>query len=333
MMKTTSPSRNGFLLASAFGGLVLAAGALLGAPFLHMPGDLILTFRQAGNAADFAINLGKASNYNAVPVGATIPVPALTSSQFNRAFPSINGVRWSVAAANRPPADPAFPLQTLWVSAPREFAEIPSVAWIRKGAFVQGNAGAQIAGIGANAASASSLQPAGPDNTETGVVIPAASDFALSPLLGDDGNYSGTFQGLVEAVTPDDFDADPSRVSRLDLYELLPGTTAAGTLNAPGRFLGYFELKPDGTLMFANIPAPPPAPAISSIVRNGDVTLVSFTTVAGARYTLRAVEGDALGAPPSTWPAGPSLTGDGSVQSLQDTSASAVRFYVVEATH
>ncbi|MCW5558468.1 MAG: hypothetical protein KIT22_11640, partial [Verrucomicrobiae bacterium] len=298
----------------------------------YAPGDLILSFRQAGNASDFAVHLGKAAQYNAVPAGTTIPVPALTSSQFVLAFPSINGVRWSVSAANRPPADAAFPLQTLWVSAPRESTDTPSPAWLRKGAFVQGTTGAQIAGIGANAASASSIQPAGPDNTETGVVIPVTSDYALSPLLGDDGNYVGTFQGSVEAVTPEDFDSVPSNVSRLDLYELLPGTSAEGTLNTPGRFLGYFELKPDGTLTFANITAAPPGPTISSITRTGDVTTVSFATVAGAQYTLRAVDGAGLSTPPSTWPAGASLTGDGSVQSLEDTSASAVRFYVVEVT-
>jgi len=331
-MKTFFESRNRTTLTSVLGGLALASGALQGAPFLYAPSDLILTFRQSGNASDFAVNLGKATNYNAVPLGTSIPVPALTSSQFALAFPSINGVSWSVSAANRPPSDPAFPLQTLWVSAPRESADVPSLAWLRKGAFVQGTAGGQIAGIGANAVNASSTQPAGPDNTEIGVVIPVTSDFALSPLLGGDGNYAGTFQGLVEAVTPDDFDSDPSRVSRLDLYELLPGTSAEGTLNTPGRFLGYFELKPDGTLTFANIPAAPPVPAISSITRAGDVTTVSFGTVAGAQYTLRAVDGAGLSTPPSTWPVGASLTGDGSVQSLQDTSASLIRFYVVEVT-
>lgn len=314
-------------LAFALWGLSLVNGALQGASFLYAPGDLILTFRQAGNASDFAVNVGNASNYNSLPVGTTVPVPALTGAQFALAFPSVNGVSWSVAGANRPPTDPAFPLQTLWVSAPRESAEVPSTAWLRKGAFVQGTAGAQIAGIGGNAAFASSLQPAGPDNTETGVVISTASDFALSPLLGNVGDYAGTFQGSVEAVTPDDFDSDPSRVSRLDLYELLPGTTAAGTLNAPGRFLGYFELKPDGTLTFANIPA---APTLLSITRTGDVTRVFFATTASAQYTLRAVDGDGLNTPPATWPVCASLTGDGSEQSLEDTSASVIRFYVVE---
>ena len=331
-MKTSLLRRDRSAVASAIAALVLTTGAVSGAPFLYGSGDLLLSFRQSGNASDFVVNVGRATEFVSVPSGTTIPVPSLTTSQFGLAFPSINGVSWSVAGANRPPGDGANPLQTLWVSAPRPDPNTQSVPWLRKGSFVQGTAAAQVAGVGANAASASSLQPAGPDNTATGVVIPSTSDFAITPLLGDGGDFSGTFQGFVEAVTPDDFDADPGNVSRLDLYELIPGTSASGTLNAPGRFLGYFELKPDGSLSFSNITGAVPAPVIRDITRSGDVTTVSFATTAGARYTLRAVDASGFSTPPSTWPAGASLTGDGSVQRLEDVSTAAIRFYVVEVT-
>jgi hypothetical protein len=52
--------------------------------------------------------------------------------------------------------------------------------------------------------------------------------------------------------------------------------------------------------------------------------------VNGANYTLRATDAAGLGSPITTWAAGPSLTGNGSVQSLQDTSAAAVRFFALE---
>ena len=329
-MKTSKTSWTHSAFASALGGLVLSSGALQAAPFLYGPGDLVLAFRQSGNASDYVVNLGKATNFNAVPVGTTIPVPNLSSSQFESAFPSVNGVSWSVASANRPPLDANYPLQTLWVSAPREQSGVQSLPWLRKGQFVQGTAGAQIDAVGVNAASASSNQPGGPDNTAAGVVIPSSSDFAISAVIGDGGNYAGTFQGLVENTTAADFDGAPANVSRLDLYELIPGTTAAGTLNTPGRHLGYFELKPDRSLTFSNIPPAPPTPEITGIARTGDVTTVSFTTASGAGYTLRAVDGAGLSTPVSGWSVVGSLTGDGSVRTLQDTSTSDIRFYVVE---
>lgn len=329
-MNTHSNLRLAAGLAGLLGGFAGFTGALQAAPFLYSPGDLVLAFRQTGNASDYVVNLGKATNYSALPTGISVPVPNLSPAQLSSAFPSLNALQWSVAGANRPPVDPNYPLQTIWVTAPRLDPAVPSAAWLRKGQFVQGTGASQIDAVGVNAAASSSSQPAGPDNTATGVVIPVNTDFAITPLIGEAGDYVGTFQGNVEALTADDFDGDPGNVSRADLYELLPGSTAAGTLNTPGRFLGYFELKPDGTLTFSTGTTPPPAPEITAVARAGDVTTVSFATVSGATYRLRATDAAGLGSPVSTWSAGSSLTGNGSVQSLQDTSTAAVRFFALE---
>lgn len=319
-------------LAAAAGGLAFSAGALYAAPFVYNPGDLVLTFRQAGNASDLVVNVGKATAYSGLPAGTSIPVTNLTAAQFAAAFPSVNGLRWSVAAANRPPVDPNYPLQTLWVTAPRTDPDAAAKAWLRKGQFVQGNAGSQIDGVGINAALTSSLLPGGPNNTATGIVLPVAAAYAIGPVLGAEGNYVGTFQGSVENVTPDDFDADTANVSRSDLYELIPGTTAAGTLNAPGRALGFFELKADGTLAFKTGSAtPPPVPHIDSIVRNGDVATVSVTSAAGFNYRLRHTDAAGLGTPVSSWPTGPAVPGTGGVLALEDRATDGIRYYVVEA--
>lgn len=111
------------------------------------------------------------------------------------------------------------------------------------------------------------------------------------------------------------------RVSRSDLYELIPGTSAAGTLNTAGRYLGYFELKPDGSLTFNTGKPPLTNPAITAIVRDGGVTTVSFTTVAGATYQLRATGADGLATSPSSWAAGATVVGTGSVLTLARTPA------------
>lgn len=318
-------------LATLVGGFALFAGTVQAAPFLYSPGDLVLTFRQTGNASDYVVNIGKAATFSVLPAGSSVVIANLSTEQLTSAFPSVNGLRWSVAGANRPPVVPDFPIQTLWVTAPRLSVDIQSNPYLRKSQAVQGNGGSQIDGVGVNAALSSSLLPGGSDNTATGVIIPVNAPFAIGPVLGIDGDYVGNFQRIVENVTPDDFDGETTNVSRSDLYELVPGTRTAGTLDAPGRYLGYFELKPNGTLTFQNTPPLPPRPAITGITRNGNVTSVSFNTVAGVTYLLRYTDVAGLSSAASGWTAGASIAGTGSVVSIEDTHADAVRFYIVEA--
>jgi len=309
----------------------LASVALVpAAPFLYQPTDLVLLFRQPGNASDWVVHLGSVTQFNAIPPGTTVPIGQVSLAQLTAAFPNLNGLLWSAAAANRPPVNPAFPLQTVWVTAPRTDPNTPSKPWLRKGQFVQGNAASQIDGVGVNAALTSSLIPGGPNNTATSVVLPVAANFPIAPLLGSDGNYAGTFQGKVETVTPEDFDSQPSNVSRTDLYELIPGSTAAGTLNQPGRYLGTFELKSDGSLTFVVASAAPPAPRITAISRVGDVSTISFTTAPGFTYRLRRTDAAGIQSPVSNWTSAGSIAGTGSVVSLQDTQAASPGFYAVE---
>jgi hypothetical protein len=303
---------------------------LSGAPFVYAPGDLLLTLRQPGNATDLVVNLGPASAFSAVPAGKVEVITRLAPTLLNATFPSLNGLAWSVLAANRPPVVPEFPLQTLWVGGVRLDPGSASSPWLRKGQFVQGNTGAQIDAIGKNAAAFSSAQPAGPANTASAVAIPVGNAFAVGPVLGDPPTLVGTFQGRVETVTADDFDTDPGNVSRSDLYELIPGTRAEGTLDAPGRLVGVFELKGDGTLTFSTGDQTP-VPLISGVNHSQGVSTVTFRSSAGVTYRLRSTDESGLSRPVSTWAIGASVTGDGSYRSLQDSSASSTRFYAVEA--
>ena len=309
---------------------VFAAGApVTAAPFLYSPTDLLLLFRQVGNASDLVVNLGSITQYDGLPAGTRLPVSQLTPEHLTATFPNLNGLLWSAAAANRPPANPAFPLQTLWVTAPRTDPGTPSTPWLRKGSFLQGNAGSQIDGIGVNAALTSSLIPGGPDNTATRVVLPVNSNFPIAPLLGPDGNYVGAFQGKVEALTPEDFDANPTAIARTDLYELLPGTSAAGTLNQPGRYLGTFELTATGSVTFVVAASAPPAPTITGLTRVGDLTTVSFTTATGFTYRLRRSGPDGLAGPLTGWNSVGTAAGTGATVALQDNAPGGPGFYVI----
>lgn len=312
-------------LAAVVGGFALFTGALQAAPFLYTSGDLTLTFRKSGNATDYVVNIGKAINYNNLPAGTTFTVANLSVGQLSSSFPDYNDLKWSVAAANRLEAlDPNYPAQTLWISRQRISPSVPSTPWQRRGQSLQGNSGSQIDAIGKNAALASSTLPGGANNTATGVVIPVGNNPNIGTAIGVNGNYAGNFQGNVETLTAADFADNASNVSQADLYELLPGT-------GDGRYLGYFELKPDGTLTFNNPAVTPPAPTITSIVRNSDVTTVSFTTTAGATYRLRATNAGGATTLVSTWAIGASIVGTGGVLSLSDTNTADIRFFAVDA--
>lgn len=180
--------------------VALGATAAQAAPFLYNPGELVLTLRQSGNAEDLAQpgyrrELLDARSGNHRPDQQPHHRPA------ERDVPEPEQPRDVVSGANRPPLVEAFPIQTLWVTAPRLAPDEPAAIWLRKGQSVQGNAGSQIDAIGKTAVSFSSLTPAGPANTVTAVAIPLTSPFTLGPILGASSDFVGSFQGSVAQLT------------------------------------------------------------------------------------------------------------------------------------
>lgn len=324
------PGRATLASIASIASIGLFATSATAAPFLYQPGDLVLLLRQAGNASDLVVNLGSVTGFAALSPGESIQIDRLDLGQLASAFPSLNGLQWSVAAASRPPGVPGYPLQTLWVTAPRTDPATEAAPWLRKGSFVQGNAASQVDAIGANAALVSSLIPGGPDNTATGVALPVASSFPIAPVIGPDANYAGTFQGRVEAITPDDFESSPARVARADLFELVPGTTAAGTLNQPGRRLGFFELTSAGALSFHVPVQGPAAPSIASIRHLNGTTTITFTTEPGFTYRLRRTDPAGLASPPAQWTASTSVTGTGSLATIEVQDPATASFYRIE---
>jgi hypothetical protein len=326
-------------LALAGGGLALLTATLGAAPFAYNSGDLILGFRQVGGPApDLVVNIGQASIYDGVASGHSLVVGNLSASQLNTAFPDLNGINWSITGAVRALGDPNYPAQTIWATAARTDVNVQSVPWLRRNQYGQGGSASQFAAVGNNAATYSSVQSAGANNTTTGVLIPLTDPSAYTPLVENQDNpsasdFNGGFQGSVENTTPLDFTSlEP--LSRADLYELIPGTTAGGTVNTPGKWVGYFDLTPSGTLTFTAASTAPPRPTITSVQRSGNIATVSFTTANSVTYRLRATNTAGVTTPVATWSTnGVTITGNGSVQSLQDTNASDTGVYAVEAYH
>ena len=318
-------------LLSRFAALLLLAACtrLLAAPFTYqatnLPPDLLLGFRQTGGAQELVVDLGSAARFYSAAPGSSFAVAGFTQAQFTNAFAGLDNLGFAVLGAVRADGDPDRPLQTLWVTRKRSEPAAQSAPWNRVSSFSLANSATRISSIGTGTATYSSANPPGRDNTASAVVLPASHPNGYTTYLGA-GNLKSTFQGNVENVTPSDFTAS-NGAARSDLYEIRPGS-------GPSLYLGYFELKADGSLTFtaAGGSTPAPAPTITAITRAGDTTTVTFTTVTGARYSLLSPGAAGLTAPLSQWTAkGAAITGTGGPLSLTDTTTEADAFYAVRA--
>ena len=326
-MKIHQTLKSWHRLSALVGGFALFTGASQAAPFLYTQGDLVLAFRQTGNTYDYVVNIGKATNYNNVAAGKTIVITNFSATQFGTAFAGgLDGVSWSVAGANRYPAlNTNLAENTLWASRARENVGSQSAPWVRFGFYSQASSGSQFDIVGVNARDYSSSVASNANNTATGVIIPTTSDYAFTTVVTAGGNFDGNFQGSIVNATAADFTSDSANLSRSDLYELLPGSGYPD-----GRYLGYFELKPDGSLTFNTLAPAPTRPTITSITRSGGISTVSFTTTSSFTHRLRYTTAAGLATPVATWSIGSSVTGTGSVLSLQNTDAAAITFYTIE---
>lgn len=295
--------------------------------FTYTNCDLVAGFRLIGGASDLVVDLGPVANYLDLAPRSVLTVTNLSATQLANALPTLDGVSWSVAAAMRGNTNYAYPLQTLWVTSPRPDIYTPGKVWVTESVWTLGGAASQIDAIGFDASVYGNGQPAGPDNLLTGILIPPASQYAYSYLIGARGNYDGTFQGDVENLTAADFDS-AGLPSRSVLYQLLPA--ASGASGTPGTVIGFFDFNPDGTLAFTAGP-PPEKTSIASITYSGTVATLTFPTINLVGYRLRYTDGAGLGTPISSWAIGSSLIGNGAPLFLQDTNTDGIRFYAVEA--
>ena len=313
-------------------GLVATAALSATAPlhaqtFTYTNCDLVAGFRLPGGASDLVIDLGQVATLENLPPRSVIALTNLSPAQLAAALPTLNGVAWSVSAAMRGNTNYAYPLQTLWVPSPRPDIYTAGSVWVCQSVWTLGGTASQIDAIGVDAATYANGQPAGLDNTRAGVLIPPASQYAYSSLMGSHGNFDGTFQGKVENTTPDNFDS-AGLPSRSVLYRLVPAS--AGAEGIPGTVVGFFDFRPDGTLTFTAGP-PPERVTISEINFQDGTATILFSTVNLVGYRLRYTDSSGLATPISSWNIGAALTGDGSTLSLQDTTSTSTRLYAVEA--
>jgi hypothetical protein len=336
-MKLHLDSIGGFLLASA--GAILMAQSAGAGTFTYTNRDLILCFRQTvgpdfTSPFNFEVNLGQAAQYYNAPPGSELPILQFTAAQLGAVFSTLDEMSWSVCGYVDPSdtGSPGLPADTLWVSAPRSDPAAPAAPWRWQSDNNQSQVASLIASIldGARLFSGTLLSNA-TFNTAAAVRIPVGNGYEFGAFIGDGGDYSGTFEGDTESLTPVDFVETGTVVSRSDLYELRPTTSRADN-GTPGRYLGYFEFRPSGLMVFvAASNTPPPRPSLA-IARSGNVNTISFDTVSSASYSLRFTNAAGLTAPLSNWPlSGTALSGDGTRKSMADTITDPDRFYVIQA--
>jgi hypothetical protein len=303
--------------------LTLAAAGSAHAGFQYNPQDLVLGFRQSGGTSELTVNAGSVSNLLALSTGSSLTIANVTSAQLTTAFTDLNNLSWTACADRHTNNNVTYPLNTLWMIRQRDDLNTQTTPWNRQSQFGQGNTGGKIEAFAGGAVNHGTSVPTGPNNTSTGIIIPAGSaNYAYSYFVG--GGDFGTFVGNVEVTTAPDFITAGQPV-RADFYELKPGSGS-------GTYLGFFQLNTNGVLTYTAGPSSVviPSPTIVSIVRNQTTNTVTFTTVAGGTYNLRYT--NVLSASVSAWPTvGSSVSGDGVNKSIVDVTTDEVRFYSISA--
>ncbi len=332
-----------FLLLAVLG--VLALPGYANAQYFSAGnGDLVAGFRKTGayvGSYELVVKLGSVTNFLALPAGTTIPINNYTPTQLTAAFSDYNHLQWSVSGmVSGGPGYTwsGFEQTTIWYTLPRSAVGTQTSPLGRQSVTSQGTTKSKIQGFLNGGYTLSQAQSTGPNNGPSLVreTIATANnnDYAYfvensagNTALGD---FSGTMPASVENVTPASF----TTAVISDLYQSVPQTyvdPTTGTNNGAAYYVGYFTLKPDGTMTFTRasvVTAKPPAPTITAITRTGNTANISFTTTNGNfTYSLYYTNSAGLAASVTNWPHATSVTGDGSVKTLSDTATDANRFY------
>ena len=324
------------MLACLAGSLSLLQNLQASTPvFTYGDRDLILCFRK-DNADGFGtvaqsvieVDLGPSLNYYGAAIGSTTHITNYSASLLST-FDSINDMSWSVSGCvpyAGDGGDQSIPAETLWVTDPRPSAHAVATPWVANGSNPQSLAANEIVSIEFNAGQYSSGVASNAQNTGSAIVIPTGQtpDFSCNAYLGTQGNFNGRFQGTIETTTPPDFDSGAELPSRADLYQIQPSSS-----HGAGTYLGYFELKSDGSMVFYRLAGAPPV--IATTV-SGSTSTISFPSVVGATYTLHYTNAAGVSSPISSWTVLPgNITGDGTVKSFQvPTTGNSQLFYSVQ---
>ena len=305
----------------------LAAGEIMAGTLTSFTtGDLLLCFRNGGTK-NLVVDVGQYTIYTNGTPNQRIPINQYTNTQIAFAFGDANNLNWSAFGW--------LDDNTLFVTKKRVALNTQSATPSSANNGVQASAAQNMAPVqvGANYQFASGPYTA--NSTAAAVVEPqGASSY---PQLTGQSYYNALFGGLSsptfggtlstgdpENVTGVSFSTSGS-VVRSDLYQV---PTGSGKANV--KYLGYFELAPDGSATF--VAKPSTIPVIKSISRNGNDSVISYTTGLYGTYTLRGAASLTAYSNQTNWPALATLvSGDTTTHSVTNTTTAAIQFYTITA--
>jgi hypothetical protein len=284
-------------------GCVMAA-APFGQAINYTNTDLLLVFRQDG-FNDVEFDVGPVSRYLQAASGTQTNVSfdlGLVQSNFNNSLANVTFL--VTAATGLGSTQPRVWLTDVYASSTPSDYTVSKFSQIRS----------KITSVGQQASilTSSNTLPAVIATSQPGSFTYIASDANLTPAASLGGLTGFPIEGLIPAT--------------LSFYEF---QVSSVTPKPAAALVGSFGLDANGNLTFTAGSAPTlTAPRLSGIVRNGTTVAISFTSVAGQKYQLRA----APTLPGTFTSVGSPITGDGSVQTLSDTSTDPIRFYNVQTS-
>jgi hypothetical protein len=312
----------------------LSAGHLFaGTLSSYSIGDVLLCFR-IGGTNDLVVDLGPVSTFTNAAPNQRIPITQYNGNQL--ATLGTNNLIWSVFTWFNSTVTPAGIQWTLFASNPRTSLNTQTepvqtdtqssqhqaanfMVPVPKGAFDN----FVTTNYSTLSTATAVLEP--DNNNASSYKTGQSYVFAITSVDGYE-NFGDQYQGLPENTTPFNFTTGGT-VQRSDFYILPPGDG----FTTYGTFLGYFELNTNGLMTYVAYPvAAPTVPVIQSFIRSNNISYVKFTTGSSGSYTLRGTN-VLTHAAVTNWPAITSTPGNGSVNTLQDTTSVSNKFYVITA--
>jgi hypothetical protein len=309
---------------------MLAAGGMQAATFNYAVGDVLICFRRANpstyvdlGGTNLVVDAGPISYFTNLAPNTKVTISTYTGSQLSQV--GTNSVGWSAFAYfDHTAVSPAVP-ETIFITSPRDVLTTQTspnhCATASANTLTIGQLGAIVAGAVDNPNTGSAA-------LELSAYYYNSGDFSYSQGVGSSEDFNGTFTYNFEKYTPANFvtAGDPVRA---DFYWMYPVKLHA---IASANYLGYFELGTNGVMTYMAYPTATVAvPVITSIRRTNGISYVSFTTGSSGTYTLRGTNSSGWNTARTNWPAITSVTGNGLVNTLPDTTPAANKFYVITA--
>lgn len=287
--------------------LTLAALTLLSSPqaraWTYNDGDVLLVFRK--NSQNVEFDLGSVTNFLGKTNGYTATVTGWDASLVTSTFGSLTGAKVVLLSTAG---------GTNWLSS----AEPNTTAY---------NISSSDADSLHSVINAVGIKPLYP------IAIPTSG--ANSYSIDTGGQYAnssydsivsgGHFSGISKLGGNAPFTVEQSIPGFLDFWQIQ--STAVYPGSPPDQLIGTFTITTGGVLTFV---AGPRASTISSVTRSGNISTVTFSTTVGNNYSLAYT--NKLGGPAATWPVDvTTVTGNGSLNSINHTNSANAEFYRVSA--